>query len=385
MSTRLPEARPLKVSFPHMGNYSIPIKLLAEELECEIVVPPKMTLRTLELGARHSPEFVCIPFKYNLGNYIEALDKGANLLLQAGGGCRFGYYGEVQEAILRDLGYDFGMVRLLGGWKVRDHINDFKLVNPRLTLLRALNAYRLALRQTRALDAVEDYVRRNAGFEVQDGAFEEVHAAFLGELDTARDRRTMEEIERRYLRELAAIPTERPDDLLRIGIVGELYVLMEPFSNLFVEKELAKRGVEVHRFVTVSNMVAHGGRKGSGHLDDLIAKSGDYVRYHLGADGTESVSMTYQLMQQGFDGVLHLKPFGCMPEVNAMAALQRLSRENTFPVLFISYDAQTSETGLKTRLDAFCDMLRMRKQRPGSVTASDLEETFAVGAEGSTV
>lgn len=367
-----------------MGNYSIPVKTLAERLECEIVMPPKMTRRTLELGARHSPEFVCIPFKYNLGNYIEALDAGANLLIQAGGGCRFGYYGEVQEAILRDLGYDFGMVRLLGGWKLRDHINDFKRVNPRLTAWRALRAYRLALRQTEALDAIEDYVRRNAGFEVEDGVFEQVHEAFLGELDTARDKRTIAEIEQRYLGELAAIPTERPDDLLRIGIVGELYVLMEPFSNLFVEKELAKRGVEVHRYVTVSNMVAHGGRKGNAHLDDLIERSGDYVRYHLGADGTESVSTTYQLMQQGFDGVLHLKPFGCMPEVNAMASLQRLSREHTFPVLFISYDAQTSETGLKTRLDAFCDMLRMRKQRPGAVAMTDGAEALAPEAERST-
>lgn len=387
MSVRLPESRPFRVSFPHMGNYSIPVKTLAERLDCEIVVPPKMTRRTLELGARHSPEFVCIPFKYNLGNYIEALDKGANLLIQAGGGCRFGYYGEVQEAILRDLGYDFGMVRLLGGWKLRDHIDDFKRVNPRLTLLGALSAYKLALRQTQALDVVEDYVRRNAGFEVEEGAFEAVHAAFLAELDTARDKRTIASIEKRYLDELAAIPTERPDDLLRIGIVGELYVLMEPFSNLFVEKELAKRGVEVHRFVTVSNMVAHGGRKGPAHLDDLIAKSGDYVRYHLGADGTESVSMTYQLMQQGFDGVLHLKPFGCMPEVNAMASLQRLSREHTFPILFISYDAQTSETGLKTRLDAFCDMLRMRKQRPGTLSVTgdaDVAETTVPGAERST-
>ncbi len=76
--------------------------------------------------------------------------------------------------------------------------------------------------------------------------------------------------------------------------------------------------------------------------------------------------MTNKLRKDGFDGVLHLKPFGCMPEVNAMAALQRLSREHTFPVLFISFDAQTSETGLATRLDAFCDMLRMRKRRLGA-------------------
>ncbi len=353
-----------KVSFPHMGNYCIPVRTLAEPLECEIVTPPKMTRRTLELGARHSPEFVCVPFKYNLGNYIEALDIGANLLIQAGGGCRFGYYAEVQEAILRDLGYQFGMVRLLGGFDLREHIRDFRAVNPRLTLWRALKAYRVALRQTKALDQVEELMRKNAGFEVEDGAFERIHKRFLAELDKAREIRVIEDIERRYLAEMASVPIERPDDMLRVGIVGELYVLMEPFSNYFVEKELARRGVEVHRFVTVSHMVENAGKHKDAYLRRMIELADPYLKYHVGADGTESVAMTHKLMRDGFDGVLHLKPFGCMPEVNAMAALQRLSREHTFPVLFISYDEQTSETGLATRLDAFCDMLRMRKGKP---------------------
>ena len=355
-----------RASFPHMGNYSIPVVTLASMLDCEIVPPPKMTRRTLELGARHSPEFVCIPFKYNLGNYIEALDLGANLLFQAGGGCRFGYYGEVQEAILRDLGYEFEMARLAGGFGVLEHYNVFKSRNPRLNMVRAIRHYRLALRQTRALDRIEDFARRNAGFEVEPGAFDAAFERFVTDLAAASDIKAVERIEAAYAEEFASIPTERPDDLLRVGIVGELYVLMEPFSNFFVERELAKRGVEVHRFVTVSNMIDHGGRNKDSHLREIIGYAEPYLRYHIGADGTESVAMTNKLRTEGFDGVLHLKPFGCMPEVNAMSALQRLSREHTFPILFISFDAQTSETGLATRLDAFCDMLRMRKRRLGA-------------------
>ena len=50
-------------------------------------------------------------------------------------------------------------------------------------------------------------------------------------------------------------------------------------------------------------------------------------------------------MDEGFDGMVHVKPFGCMPEVTAMSALQRISRERTFPILFMSYDVQTSEHG----------------------------------------
>ena len=91
-----------------MGNYYIPISnLISNTLNARVLTPPPITKKTIELGVKHSPDFVCVPFKYNLGNFIEALEKGANILIQAGGGCRFGYYGEIQEQILRDLGYSF--------------------------------------------------------------------------------------------------------------------------------------------------------------------------------------------------------------------------------------------------------------------------------------
>jgi predicted nucleotide-binding protein (sugar kinase/HSP70/actin superfamily) len=361
-----------RLSFPHMGNYHVPMVTLAKMLDSEIVVPPKMTRRTLELGARYSPEFVCIPFKYNLGNYIEALDAGANLLIQAAGGCRFGYYSEVQAAILRDMGYEFEMLRLLGGFDLREYHRKLRSINPTLTFRRALRHYRLAAAQTAVLDAVEDLMRKRSGFEVDEGSFDAVFDRFLrkladtGSIDEARA------LEERTLAEMESLPIERPDDMLRVGVVGELYVLMEPFSNLFVERELAKRGVEVHRFITVTDMLSHAGRKHAPHIDEMIELSGPYLKYHVGAHGTESVGLTNKLMNEGFDGVLHLKPFGCMPEVNAMAALQRLSREHTFPVLFLSYDSQTSETGVRTRLEAFCDMLRMsRKARRAAMDAED--------------
>lgn len=51
-----------------------------------------------------------------------------------------------------------------------------------------------------------------------------------------------------------------------------------------------------------------------------------------------------------------------MPEVSAMGVLQRISREEGFPILFMSYDAQTSEAGVLTRLEAFCDVLSMRRR-----------------------
>lgn len=41
--------------------------------------------------------------------------------------------------------------------------------------------------------------------------------------------------------------------------------------------------------------------------------------------------------------------------------LQRISRDTGVPILYLSYDSQTSDTGLDTRLEAFYDMLAMKK------------------------
>ena len=102
------------ISFPHLGNYYIAFEyFLSNATKWKVIVPPDTTKKTIELGAKYSPDFVCVPFKYNLGNYIEALEKGANVLIQGGGCCRYGYFGELEEKILRDLGYDFEFYNMI--------------------------------------------------------------------------------------------------------------------------------------------------------------------------------------------------------------------------------------------------------------------------------
>ena len=102
------------ISFPHIGSYYIPISyLIKKTTKQKVLIPKKITKTTIELGSRYSPDYVCVPFKYNLGNYIESLESGATILLQGGGGCRYGYYAELQEQILKDLNYNFTFVNMI--------------------------------------------------------------------------------------------------------------------------------------------------------------------------------------------------------------------------------------------------------------------------------
>ena len=48
-----------------MGNVYYSCKSLFEELGQEVVLPSICSRRTLEIGAKHSPETICLPLKNN--------------------------------------------------------------------------------------------------------------------------------------------------------------------------------------------------------------------------------------------------------------------------------------------------------------------------------
>ena len=156
-----------KLAIPLMGNYEIPgTYFLKKILKCEIIKTPKITKKTLELGTKYSPETVCMPFKYTLGSFIEAINKGADTLVQLGGGCRYGYYYELQENILKDL-YDVNYINLVSKGKTdaKEVIKKLKSINPKISLVNILYRFLITKRMIFYMDKIEDYMRHNLAFE----------------------------------------------------------------------------------------------------------------------------------------------------------------------------------------------------------------------------
>ena len=51
------------IAFPLMGNYYIPSNYLFSKItDSKIIKPPNITRKTIELGSKYSPDFVCSPF-----------------------------------------------------------------------------------------------------------------------------------------------------------------------------------------------------------------------------------------------------------------------------------------------------------------------------------
>lgn len=348
------------ISFPHLGDYYIPIKFLLTKLtKYKVIESPPITKKTLELGSKYSPNLVCIPFKYNLGNFIETLNNGANILLQAGGGCRYGYYPEVQEKILKDLGYNFELLTINDNDTniIINLYKTFKKIDNKIPLYKIIYYSLLTILMIRYIDNIDEYIRHNIGFEIEDNSFINLKKEMLNSFSKCMGYFNLTKRYFYYKNKFKNIKINKPSNPIKIGIIGELYTAMEPFSSYFLEKELASMNIEIKRFTNASYLLYQKRFRTKKYLRYIK----DYCKYTIGADGMDNIYRTKWLIDNNYDGIIHTKPFGCTPEIGAIPIIRKLCQEKKMPIIFFSFDEQTSEAGIKTRLEAFYDMLKIRK------------------------
>lgn len=346
------------ISFPHLGDYSYFVKPFIKKItNLKVQVAPPITKKTVEIGSKHSPDFVCLPFKYNLGNYIEALEEGATTLFQFGGGCRYGNYAELQEIILKDLNYNFEFYQFIKKGKTSFSYvyKMFKNLNPELTRKTLLKELILIFLKIILFDKTEHYRRKKV--EVKKGELKKLKYRFINDLKDETNIFKIFKIKHTYMRKYKKVKGKKPK--LKIGIIGELYTAMEPFATYNLEEELKNYDISIKRFTNVSYLLIY-----KKLLSKIIKyKSKDYLKYKIGADATDNVYRTLLLKKKRYDGIIHTKPFGCTPEVGVMPILSKISNEKNIPIMFLTFDTQTSGTGVKTRIEAFIDMLLMRKEK----------------------
>ncbi len=358
----------MRVSFPHMGNAYIPLSALLENLGAEVIVPPRPTRRTIDTGALHAPEFVCLPFKVNLGDNLKALQMGADTLAMVSGmwACRFGYYGRVQHRILRDAGFKFDSI-LLGRDGVMSVYNKFRdTVDGNLTAAW-IKAFRIFKRKAESMDRLEKAAREKRPYEREKGAtsraleagLDLVHrAGTLVEIDKARDS---------GLELVSAVEVERlREPALHVAVLGEIYAVLEPTLNFDMERKLGEMGILSHPVMSVYKWLFRPLKTDPRiSIEERRARrtAKPYLAYVLGGEEHQTISGAINAARKGYDGVIHLYPFTCMPENICRTILPRLESDYDIPILNLCLDEQSSPTGVSTRLEAFSDLLRQRRKR----------------------
>lgn len=362
----------------------------------------------IDAGLKYIHNDMCYPAICSCGQLIYALESGrydvhktALIFFQTGGGCRASNYIFLLRKALEEMGLSFVPV-ISVSFAGLEKYSGFKLTVPMLLSGFASVVYGDMLMLLK--NQVEPY-------ETNKGDTEKVTQKWLADLSEGFKRKTGFS-KKKILRNLSAIAKDfheipkTPKTLVKVGIVGEIYVKYSPFANRGLEKFLLGEGCEImvpgvmgflqycaanvevdHRYYGGSFIKYFIGQKAEKILagyDGLIEKAledypefvtpASFEKIKLMADKVidRGVKMgegwllpgeVAELIEKGYNNVVCAQPFGCLPNHIVGKGTIRKLRElypdaNIFPV---DYDAGASKVNQENRIKLMLSIAREEK------------------------
>lgn len=356
------------------------------------VMPPS-DATTLALGLERCRGRECSPCLLVSGDLVRLTrepdfdpERATVFLATTTGSCRFGQYTTLLRQILDDLGLE--EVTIVG-----PTANDaYQGLGDDPTTMR-----RLVWEGAAAVDLLQKVLHRRRPYEREPGASDAAYARSLADVIAATEAGGGRALVRAMHRAAAAFGavalTSGPRRPL-IGIVGEIYLRHNAFSNLAIIRRIEALGGEVE----LTTMIEWFYYTNWGHLDDVrilgqplewaltwatnryqqllehrlarpvahlidhaceppVGRLMDHIRPYFSPDLANecllSMGKTIELARLGVSGVINVMPFACMPGTITAAMAPRIRADlDNLPWLDIAFDAQGG-TNITTRLEAF--------------------------------
>ena len=357
----------MKITFPNLGNSIFAAKAIFDGLGIEYILPTPSNNDALEIGAQNSPEEICLPYKIMLGNYIQSIERGADTVIITGscGPCRYGEYCELQMNLIKNLGHtlEFIVIDKPGSIGKREFVDRIKKLvstseKSKIKKIRvALNAYKII----KLIDEIEMKARYKVGFEINKGQCKSILKRCKSEaLEFKTDIEMLQHLKeyRRIINNVQINPYKKP---IKIAILGEIYTIWEPFSNLYIEDKLMDYGVSTYRGLTPSWWVKDAVLSPLKLNSIKIRRaSKKYLPLYIGGHARECIGEAVLAEKNGFHGAIQVYPVGCMPEIVSHSILPTISKDKNFPIMTLILDEMTGEAGFVTRLEAFLDLIERR-------------------------
>ena len=337
----------MKLCFPNFGCLGLALETLCQQEGLDYIAPSDNLEEAMMIGSRLSPEGVCLPMKRMAGEFVQAAHKGADTALFLGGNgpCRFGYFAPMFQTILN-----------------QNHIS-----------MRVLALEAPASDRTRFLRELSHIIGRSESYTVRlllQGwnairwldRWEEARLASLAltgkkgpKAQSAESFRLLSSRLKDWCRQFAVTI---PQGAVRIGIVGDIYTTVDPAINHGLQERLAEMGIFTRRSIQLSQHLLH--MMTGNRLQNRAAAP--YLDRGIGGFAQETIGASQQMLKAGFDGLIQVYPLSCMPEIVADGILAGIQQDSGIPILRLILDEQSGEAGIQTRLEAFADMLKRRKQ-----------------------
>ena len=354
---------------------------------------------TIAWGRKYTSGKECYPCIITTGDFLRQIhspgfdpDRSAFFMPTAFGPCRFGQYNKFQRMLLDELGLEDVPLVLLD--QDKDYQGDIKDLGT--------DFRKLAWSGIVFVDTLQKMTRETRPYEANPGECDELYEHFLRRCEEVIEGRgNLPALAREARAAFEAVRVDRSRPRPRIGLVGEVFVRCNPFTNNFMVRKIEAHGGEavLPPFEEWVNYIGWS-RKEDARIagnwkrllvekitdfvqgrekrrilrefqgavrhffneppsDDVIDLARPYLDPAIRGEPILSMGRCVEYVHDGCDGVMNLHPFNCMPGTIVNALLTKFQKDHDMPVLKVAYDGLEQATEM-VRIEAFMHQCRER-------------------------
>jgi len=398
-----------RIYLPYMMNHGYVLAAAMRYCGAEAEALPVSDDFTLELGRKYTAGKECFPSIITTGDIVKKTlspdfnpDHAAFFMPGASGPCRFGQYNKLHRLVLDELGLQ--KVPIL----VFDQTKSYHQHMAALGQSFKLQAWRAIT----ILDSMQKMLLERRPYEVNKGETDAVYQEWLELLIklVEQDSSVFESFAHRVRDAFKAVKIDKSTPKPRIGIVGEIFVRSNQFANDFIVRKLETIGAQCslppfeewldyidHQRKRRNRLHLEGGwrdwakqklaefvqeraaeplrRQFDGAIEHfprelptqaILNRGHAYLSPAVEGEAILSMGRVVEYAEHGFNGIVNVIPFGCMPGTIASMLLHQFRHDYGLPVFTLVVDG-TKDSGQDIRLEAFFDQCceHMHRHRGG--------------------
>jgi len=413
------------IYIPYMDDHGYAMAAAMRAGGVEARQMPMSDEDTIMWGRKYTSGKECYPCIITTGDFLRQIhspgfdpDRSAFFMPTAFGPCRFGQYNKFQRMMLDDLGLEDVPLVLLD--QDKDFQGDLKNLGT--------DFRKLAWSGIVFVDTLQKMLRETRPYEANPGECDQLYEKYLRKCEQVIEGRgDLVALAREARSTFEGIATDRSHPRPRIGIVGEVFVRSNQFTNNFMVRKIETLGGEavLPPFEEWVNYIGWS-RKADARMannwkrllvekitdliqgrekhkvlrqfegavrhffdeppsDDVVALGEVYLSSAVRGEPILSMGRCMEYVHDGCDGVINLHPFNCMPGTIVNALLTKFQKDHNMPVLKVAYDGLEQATEM-VRIEAFMhqcgERFKARLQAAGNGAGTGIGGAIAAARSG---
>lgn len=385
-----------KMYIPHMCDHSYPFASAFRACGVEAEVMETSNEETVNLGRKFTLGRECYPCILTTGDMVRTAmrpdfdpKRSAFFMPSGGGPCRFGQYHRFHRMVLDELGFEDVPIYAPN----QDHrfYEELNIVGGKFK--------RLGWKAIVSVDLMLKMVHEIRPRELYPGNTDRVYKECLEKvcLSIERGGEDFLDVLKEVVKAFLSIP-KRDEKKPIVGIVGEIYIRQNAFSNNDIIRKVEELGgmcwlAPITEWVSYINYM--GKKKAIRHrsysnllsillteyfqkkdehemeklfeeyisygkepsVKSILKKAAPYIHESFEGEAILTVGKSIDFIEKGVSGIINAMPFTCMPGTISSAIMRLIQKKYNVPVLNIAFDGQ-GLSNIDTRIEAFMHQVK---------------------------